>query len=382
MRSGSPRLVIFGPLPPPESGVEGITALLLNCLATGSSDQRTHTLQYRHFDTTVSSNISEREHFSWRKVRVVLRQMLGSIRLALESDAAYYPISQNTTGLLRDLALIWPLWLLRRQRLIHLHGGELQAVIRQQPAPLRAALRRVFGGERTFGIALTQSLKPCLEALLPAARIFVVPNAVAAPAVPRRATADRPLQVLFLSAVMERKGYRELARAVEELDGRGVAVELTLAGNPYLPGDRDYLTTLANASSIRIAGHLTDEAKWRALHAADVLALPSVAPEGQPLAILEGMAAGCAIVATDRGGIRDTVGDDEGFVMRPARGADLQANLARVLGELASNRPLLEQMRRAARARYERDFRPERFVDNWLGIVNEVLTPSGARDTR
>ena len=53
---------------------------------------------------------------------------------------------------------------------------------------------------------------------------------------------------------------------------------------------------------------------------ADVMALPSTVPEGQPLAILEGMAAGCAILTTAQGSIVDTVGDAEGAVLGSLEG--------------------------------------------------------------
>jgi len=370
--------VIFGPLPPPESGVEGMTRLLLDQLAAGGTDPGASSIDYVHFDTKVSSDLSERERFRWRKVGVVLQQTASSARAALRSDGAYYPISQTTIGLLRDVALVCPFWLLRRRRIVHLHGGALDDVLDRQPMLLRGLVRRVFGGERAYGIVLTQSLRPCLKPLIPHERTFVVPNAVVAPKPRSRPEDGKALQVLFLSTLMERKGYRELVVAVEGLRAEGVAIELVLAGNPFREADREWLASRVRTPWFRLPGHLEGEEKWNGLQEADVLALPSVAPEGQPLAILEGMAAGCAIIATDWGGIGDTVSKSEGIVLPRLTGGALSAELHRALADLVEDRARLRALQAAARSRYEREFEPRKFIELWLSVAAAALSGKAA----
>ena len=123
-------------------------------------------------------------------------------------------------------------------------------------------------------------------------------------------------------------------------------------------------------TSVRVLGRVAGDAKWEALRRAHVVALPTTyPPEGQPISIIEGMAAGCAIVATARDGIRDTVGGDEGVLLEPRSGAPLQADLERVLRDLSGRRERVLALVRRARARYERERVLERCVESWHASV-------------
>jgi len=359
------RLAIFGPLPPPMTGMEAFTSTLLAELrrADGAAGE------WIHVDTSISRSIAEREKLRAGKVVTLVRQAVRSIVLAARGFRAYYPISQNRIGLVRDLALLLPFRLARRPIVIHLHGGMLDRVLASEPGLVTRVLRWVVGGRESRGIVLTPSLRHCLEPLLPRERIGVVPNTSAVPVWTTQKQQDGPLGVLFVGTLVETKGYRELITAVAAIARDGVPIELEVAGEPYAPADSDWLEH-SPREGIRLLGRIDGDGKWRAFRRAHVVALPTrYPPEGQPLSIIEGMGAACAIVATRRDGIVDTVGETEALLLEPTAGATLEADLARALRELAGARGRVAAMGRSARLRYERDLAPELFLERWLAAV-------------
>ncbi len=177
---------------------------------------------------------------------------------------------------------------------------------------------------------------------------------------------------------MPSKGYRELVRAVSFLARAGVAVQLELAGEPWTDQDNKWIVANADSPAVSFRGPVTGAAKWNALGRAHVLALPSTATEGQPLAILEGMAAGCAILTTARGGIGETVDQSQVAMFEPLEGDALEAEIKRVLLRWSEDRDEVARAGQAAKTRYERAHTPERFIRLWLAACQRPRSSSRA----
>ena len=150
-------------------------------------------------------------------------------------------------------------------------------------------------------------------------QLRVVPNAVDADSLVPEARPARdpasPLRAVFLGRLDPVKRVPMLAQAVRRLDG----VTLDIFGDGL---DRDAIEPFLN-DRIRMHGPADRET---ALANADVLVLPSEA-EGFGLVLLEAMAAGVPVVASDVPGIRDVVTDGEtGLLFRD----DLASTLVEV----------------------------------------------------
>ena len=326
--------------------------------------------EWRHVDTTISKAIHDRTRVRLGKLGTLARQWSRSVSLAAAGFDAYYPISQNKTGLLRDVALLLPFRLARRRVVVHLHGGMLDRVLERESRLLRAAVRWVTATERTAGIALTPSLRRCLQPLLPPERIHVVPNTSDVPDWAAEKDVRPPLRVLYLSNLIKTKGYPELVSAVIALADAGVPIELALAGEPRRPDDARWLDEFGSHPAVHRLGQITGDEKWEALRRSHVVALPTTfPPEGQPMSLIEGMGAGCAIVACRHAGIGDTVSEEEGILLPAARGRELERQLTEALRVLAEDPERAARLGRAARARYERELAPDRFIARWLSVV-------------
>lgn len=142
-------------------------------------------------------------------------------------------------------------------------------------------------------------------------------------------------------------GAAPLEEAVLWVAGTGPDTERLQAEHP--PSER-----------IRWLGVITDEEVVERLSVATVLCAPSLGGESFGMVLLEGMAAGCAVVASDIPGYRDAAGGHAALVP-PGDARALAARLAQVLGN-----PPGAAARAAARAHAEAwslDRLAERYVD-------------------
>jgi phosphatidylinositol alpha-mannosyltransferase len=110
---------------------------------------------------------------------------------------------------------------------------------------------------------------------------------------------------LFLGRHEERKGLRVLLEAFATLkEGEGAA--LWIAGNG--PETEVLQQQFPQSPKVQWLGVLPEEEKLRRLKAADVLCAPSLGGESFGMVLLEAMAAGTLVVASDIDGYRAAVG--------------------------------------------------------------------------
>ncbi len=106
----------------------------------------------------------------------------------------------------------------------------------------------------------------------------------------------------------------------------------------------------------------------RRLRASDALLVPSL-DEGLPTVVLEAMACGVPVVATDCGGVSEALTDGvEGFLVPPREPEALAAALAR----LWRDRDLRESMGRAGRRTATSRFTLTRQIDEFLALYREL----------
>jgi glycosyltransferase involved in cell wall biosynthesis len=130
----------------------------------------------------------------------------------------------------------------------------------------------------------------------------------------------------FLGRLSPEKGTHDLAAIARTIAGDGPPATLDIAGEGV---DAAWLAAqvavLAHPERIRLRGLVTDIVAF--LGQVDVLVMPS-RNEGLPYALLEAMAAGCAILAYDVGGIPEALDEPSVGVTVPA--GDLASLLAAV----------------------------------------------------
>lgn len=171
----------------------------------------------------------------------------------------------------------------------------------------------------------------------------------------------RPLAVC-VGRLSRQKGQDVLLDAWPAVGRRVRGARLALVGEGP---ERHRLEALAPVG-VCFAGRQDDVVPW--LHAADVVVQPS-RYEGQSLVVLEAMACGRAVVATDVEGMGEALGADAGALVPP----DDPGALAEAVAARLADPELADREGRAGRARAERHHDRRCWGDRLAAVTLAVL---------
>jgi phosphatidylinositol alpha-mannosyltransferase len=188
-------------------------------------------------------------------------------------------------------------------------------------------------------------------------------------AVPDRDPEGRPT-VLFLGRHEPRKGLEVLLDAFALLERP--AVLWVAGGDPSLELQRR--CRLA-PDRIRWLGQINDDERASRLAGADVLCAPSLYGESFGMVVLEGMAAGCAVVASDIDGYRAAAGGHATLVPPGDAGALARA-LESVLDEAVAGSSTAA---RKEATDYARTWSMDTLAGRYLELYGQAIEAYGAR---
>jgi len=219
----------------------------------------------------------------------------------------------------------------------------------------RRAVRR--WQQRLHGrIAVSAAARAFVSPHFPQQAYRVIPNGIDyrrfAEASPLPELNDNLANILFVGRKDERKGLRYLAMAFAALRRRRADLRLLLVG-PGKP-DRECAALLdgiaaEHPGSLLVTGAVSDEDLPRYYASADVFCSPATGGESFGIVLLEAMAAGAPVVASDIDGYRDVVDHEKNGLLVGARDVDAIVNaIARVADDRELAAHLSEGGRRTA----------------------------------
>ena len=183
--------------------------------------------------------------------------------------------------------------------------------------------------------------------------------------------ADERPTVLFVGRLEKRKGLKYLLRAWPLVLERHPEARLVVVGRGRpLEGYRRFAARQGwSEADVVFAGYVAAEDLPRYYQACDVFCAPNTGQESFGIVLLEAMAAGAPIVASDIPGYRDVVDDGEqGLLVEPKnRGA-----IADAVSRLLANPGLRASMRRAGQDK-ARAYDWPRVASQVLDYYSEVL---------
>jgi len=182
----------------------------------------------------------------------------------------------------------------------------------------------------------------------------------------------RTLNILFVGRLEERKGLGHLLKAYHRLRKRKVDARLLVVGaGPKLREYKRYVG-LRGIRDVEFLGRVSDEEKVRYFASADIYCAPNTGQESFGIVLLEAMAAGVPIVASDIHGFKRVVERNvQGLLVEPQN----PRALAAALYTLARDADLRHEMGDAGRARapeFSWDRVTERIVDYYYEVRDRV----------
>lgn len=160
--------------------------------------------------------------------------------------------------------------------------------------------------------------------------------------------AEHPNSFVMLGRMGMRKGSYDLVEAAALAAQLNPALRLTMAGDGEVEQVRARVAERGLEDRVAVLGWVDGEKKLELLRNAAAVVLPSY-HEGLPMAILEGMAAGKAIISTTVGAIPEVVTGENGTLVEPG---DVIA-LAQALLQYGGNVAALRRISAGSRARVE-----------------------------
>ena len=204
-------------------------------------------------------------------------------------------------------------------------------------------------------------------------RVIHIGVAVPPPSPHREGEPRGCLRVVMGARFDERKGHRYALEAVARLKLAGVDVSLDCAGHgPLKATIEEYAAALHVADCVHFPGLLDHQELLSQLreHRWDVALLPSIETcedrEGIPVFLIEAMAAGVPVVATNTGGIPELL-ESGGGILIPQR--DARA-IAKALATLAADGDLRRQLAKAGVRRVRDQFTVESTVSTLLDEIS------------
>ena len=171
--------------------------------------------------------------------------------------------------------------------------------------------------------------------------------------------------ILFMGRHEPRKGLAVLLEAARDLPA-----DVTIWVGSDGPQTNELRTRFADDERIVWLGRISDEEKAARLRSADVFCAPSLMGESFGVVLLEAMAAGTPIVASDLPGYRNVARHEEEALLAPPGDAlALAAAIRRVLGDAPTARRLIEAGEHRAA-----EFSMDRLAERYLELYDEVLT--------
>lgn len=127
---------------------------------------------------------------------------------------------------------------------------------------------------------------------------------------------EHPHTFVSLGRLGERKGTYDLIKAIEQVKLQIPDIKCYLAGDGDIDRCKQIVKQRNLKNNIIIVGWADFDKKLELLKKSSVLVLPSY-NEGLPMAILEGMACGKAIISTTVGAIPEVVKEENGVLIEP-----------------------------------------------------------------
>lgn len=293
----------MSPLPPPVSGISSWTVNLLEFIEKSGINSIKHFNTAVHFRTFIHKNSFQRFYTGvlgstlifWRYFWILITSKPEIIHLT----------SSASWALFKDLVIITFAKIFRVKVILHLHFGRIPQLSEVKDWEWKLLLLIIRNSDKTIVID-EASLHTLLNEKFE--NVVYIPNPISLNLefLAKDESGNQKIReknsIIFVGHVIETKGVYELITACSDIEN---ITKLTIIGPIFEKVKNNLELTLHNLNSSLNLVFLGAQLKERVLDMmcrSSILVLPSYT-EGFPNVILEAMACGCTIIASNVGAI-------------------------------------------------------------------------------
>lgn len=319
------KILITAPSLDENRHVSGISTVVRQIIERG-----TH--EYQHFNAGRADG--ERAGAGWIANQCFLPIRFFRLLKRGKFNAAHINTAFNSLSIARDYALTQAAKTAGCPILLHVHGGKFLAEDFDRKWLRQIAERMLASADAV--VVLSEIEKNILEKRQPNLNVKVLENAVAvedfAQIKAKNEMNPQEKTMIFLGRLHESKGLHEIVEAARVLKSERFSFNFKCFGAGDL---QDFFVREMNAilgDKFHFGGVIAGKEKLRQLAESDVFVLPSRYGEGLPMAMLEAMASGCIVVASEMASVGAVVrGGENGFTIEPRSVAQLIEKLKMIL---------------------------------------------------
>ena len=246
----------------------------------------------------------------------------------------------------------------------HIHGAEFETFYLKASDRKKRRIRKVYG-KCTMLIALSEEWKRNLESVVSPEKITVIENYCK---IPDLSGTEKKKQILFLGEIGKRKGCYDIPEIYGRVLEKGERLPLIMAGDGGLAEVKKLFEDRDLLESVSFPGWVRGADKDKCLKESGIFLFPSYY-EGMPMAVLEAMAYGMAIVTTRVGGIPHLLEDGvSGYLCEPG---DIEGLSKRLL-ELSKDGDKRRKMGERARQKAIADYSMESHIKKLMDLYDRV----------
>jgi glycosyltransferase involved in cell wall biosynthesis len=226
--------------------------------------------------------------------------------------------SASRGSFVRKSILIILAKIFRRKTVLHIHGGEFK-IFYQQSGKLQFLIRYILNASNEI-ICLSDEWKAYFDSITNTSKSIVINNPVILPALINKRNTGSLIKVLFLNHINSKKGIFDVVDFfIKNKASFKNKFQLIIAGAGEETEKLEQLLKTENVNEIiEYKGWISGKAKDELIQECDIFILTSY-NEGLPMSILESMAWGKPVIATNVGGIPRIVRPGEnGWLTEPA----------------------------------------------------------------
>ncbi len=349
---------------PAIDGKGGMAEVVRNLLKTELA------LRYEicYLATIVSGNII-------KKIFVALVQLIRLVFICLADSPRLVHIHFcSGVSFYRKSIFIMAARLFRIPILLHAHGGRFNRFYQQSNRPAKKYISKILNSSNLIILVSPDKLE-WMKTLLKNSTLITIPNMIDLPQWvlnKNNIEARDQIIIMYLGVISKDKGIFDLIESIPFIISEYPCTKFIICGKGEFKEARQLCDAKKLRDNVEITGWVDESTKLKLLHQADILVLPSYYEE-LPYSILEGMAAGLAIAASNVGGIPSLIEPGiNGILFEPGNVAEIASSLK----FLIAHRQLRMTMGKNNIEKIKDQFSTTKITSRFLKVYSSLITNS------